>query len=59
MKSSELDSLLFTVYFEAVSSCFPKLPCVPAILTLIRFSGLFAFTQFFFKLFILDNHDIL
>ena len=40
--------LLFTVYLVAASGCSPALPCFAALLVLLRFSGLFAFTQFFF-----------
>lgn len=41
--------LLFTVYLVAASGCSPALPCFAALLVLLRFSGLFAFTQFFFQ----------
>ena len=41
--------LLFTVYSAAASGRSPALPCFAAFLALVRFSGLFAFTQFFFQ----------
>ena len=49
MKSSELAPLLFTVYLAAASGRSPALPCFAAFLALVRFSGLFAFTQLFFQ----------
>lgn len=49
MKSSELTPLLFTVYLAAASGRSPALPCFAAFLALVRFSGLFAFTQLFFQ----------
>ena len=49
MKSSELTLLLFTVYLAAASGRSLALPCFAAFLALVRFSGLFAFTQFFFR----------
>jgi len=49
MKSSELAPLLFTVYLAAASGHSPALPCFAAFLALVRFSGLFAFTQLFFQ----------
>ena len=49
MKSSELAPLLFTVYLAAASGHSPALPCFAAFLALVCFSGLFAFTQFFFQ----------
>ena len=49
MKSSELAPLLFTVYLAAASGRSPALPCFTAFLALVRFSGLFAFTQLFFQ----------
>ena len=49
MKSSELSPLLFTVYLAAASGRSPALPCFAAFLVLVRFSGLFVFTQFFFQ----------
>ena len=56
MKSSELAPLLFTVYLAAASGRSPALPCFAAFLALVRFSGLFAFTQLFFQThFVLDN----
>ena len=48
-KSSELAPLLFTVYLAAASGRSPALPCFAAFLALVRFSGLFAFTQLFFQ----------
>ena len=42
--------LLFTVYLAAASGRSPALPCFAAFLALVRFSGLFAFTQFFFQI---------
>ena len=47
MKSSELAPLLFTVYLAAASGRSPALPCFAAFLAVVRFSGLFTFTQFF------------
>lgn len=41
--------LLFTVYLAAASGHSPALPCFAAFLALVRFSGLFAFTQLFFQ----------
>ena len=41
--------LLFTVYSAAASGRSPALPCFAAVLVLVRFSGLFAFTQFIFQ----------
>ena len=41
--------LLFTVYSAAASGRSPALPCFAAFLVLVRFSGLFAFTQFIFQ----------
>ena len=49
MKSSELSPLLFTVYSAAALGRSPALPCFAALLVLVRFSGLFAFTQFIFQ----------
>ena len=49
MKSGDIDSLLFTVYLAAASGRYPAFPCFVAFLVLIRFSGLFAFTHFFFQ----------
>ena len=41
--------LLFTVYLAAASGRSPALPCFAAFLVLVRFSGLFVFTQFIFQ----------
>jgi len=46
---SGLKNLLFTVYLAAASGRSPALPCFAAFLALVRFSGLFAFTQLFFQ----------
>jgi len=44
-----LTPLLFTVYLAAASGRSPALPCFAAFFALVRFSGLFAFTQLFFQ----------
>ena len=49
MKKQRISPLLFTVYSAAASGRSPALPCFAVFLALVRFSGLFAFTQFFFQ----------
>ena len=48
-EKQRISPLLFTVYSAAASGRSPALPCFAALLVLVRFSGLFAFTQFIFQ----------
>ena len=46
-EKQRITPMLFTVYLAAASGRSPALPCLAAFLVLVRFSGLFVFTQFF------------